>query len=96
MTVAQALMTVAAMWIAMRETGAASPVRMFAAVLAGLAAMGAVGLALGSGFGALLASLVAYAALFLAVEWLLHGDDLALFLGAFREGATGVRPKPPG
>jgi O-antigen/teichoic acid export membrane protein len=95
MTATQALITIATMWIAIRETGAVSPVRMFGAAAAGLAAMCAVGLALGQGGLSMLASLVVYAVVFLAVEWLLHRDDLELFARALRQrgGAAGVEPQ---
>lgn len=92
MTGAQVAITAMAMWLAMRETGAVSPVRVFAAVLAGLAAMALVAAVLGSGAVALLVSLLAYAIVFLAVEWLMHRDDLALFVNAVRQRGDGAVP----
>ncbi len=95
MTATQALITVATMWIAISETGRVSPVRMFGAAIAGAAAMSAVALALGESAASLLASLIVYAIVFLAVEWLLHREDLELFARALRErgGAGGGGPQ---
>jgi O-antigen/teichoic acid export membrane protein len=95
MTAAEALITIVAMWLAVRETGTVSAVRMFAAVSAGMAAMAGTAFVLGSGWAALLVSTCAYAVVFLAAEWLLHRDDLALFLRALRSrGGEAQAPAP--
>jgi O-antigen/teichoic acid export membrane protein len=91
MSASQLLITAASMYYAIRETGRVSAFRMFAAVAAGLAAMGLVALGLGEGAAGLAVSLVAYVIVFLSVEWLLHREDLALFVRAMRErGAAGA------
>jgi O-antigen/teichoic acid export membrane protein len=94
MTVSLALMTALAIWLAMRETGAVSPIRMFAAVSAGLAAMAGVALLLGTGGVGLVVSLPAYAVVFLSVEWLLHRDDMGLFARAVRQRGEDLETAP--
>jgi O-antigen/teichoic acid export membrane protein len=90
MVVAQGLATAMSMWFALRETGRVSPIRMFAASLAGLLAMGAVMLLLGGGLGSLFVALLAFAIVFFVVEWTLHREDLYSFVAAFRQGAAGT------
>lgn len=84
MTVAQTLATAITLWVALRETGRVSVGRALAAPLGGLAGMGAVALALGTGGAGLLVSIPAYAVCFLVVERLLYPGDLRLLLGAAR------------
>ncbi len=99
MTVTQVLATAFALGLALRQIGGASPIRMFAAPLAGLAAMAGCAVLLGLGAAGLAPSLVAYAFAFFGVEWLLHRDDLALFWRALRrrganEGGEAGKPEP--
>jgi O-antigen/teichoic acid export membrane protein len=84
MTAAQGVATGIMFAFAVRQTGAVSPVRMFASPLAGLGAMALVALLLGSGGIALALSLLAYGPAFLAVERVLFRADLDVFVRALR------------
>lgn len=91
MTATQALATVMAVTLALRDTGTVSPVRMFAAVSAGLGAMVLVAAAVGSELVALAPAVAAYTVVFLVVEWVLHREDLVLAARALR--GRGIVPK---
>lgn len=94
MTVSQAVATGLAMWYGIRQVGGFSPVRVFAGVGAGAAAMLAPALLLAPGAAAIALSSLAFAVAFLAVEALLHREDLALFVRAITSRA-GARPRQP-
>ena len=84
MTAAQGVATALMFAFAVRQTGAVSPVRMFASPLAGLAAMALVAALLGSGGVALALALLAYGPAFLVVERVLFRADLDVFVRAIR------------
>jgi O-antigen/teichoic acid export membrane protein len=88
MTAAQAVATGMMLAFAIRQTGRVSPVRMFAAPLAGLAAMAIPAALLGSGGVALGLSLLVYGPAFLVVERVLFRDDLDVFVRALRRRGT--------
>jgi O-antigen/teichoic acid export membrane protein len=94
MSASQLLITIAAMAIAIRETGMISVGRAFSAVAGGAAAMGAVVALLGSGLAVLPLALGAYAIGFVAIEWLLHREDLQVFAQALRARGEQVADDP--
>lgn len=84
MVVAQAVATGMSMWFAIRETGRVSTVRMFLASVAGLAAMAVPAVLFDGSVVGLLPAMAVFAVVFLAVEWLLHREDLDFFVSALR------------
>lgn len=74
--------------MALRVVGRVSPVRVFSAPLAALAAMLAIGLWMGDDVVSMLVASAVYLAVLAAVELTLHREDLFQFLGSLRGGGS--------
>jgi len=96
MTIAQLILTMLVLRLVFETTVSLSVTRIFGACAAGAAAMTLVALALGTGVLGLLASVLVYAIVFLAIEWRLHRADLLLFARAMRHRGGGIELGPDG